>query len=357
MKIIYITPTVQDEGGLSRVFSIKANYLFENEGFDVHFVTLNNNNEPFFNFKPGITITDLKTEGNKFNRVVQYFKSVNAYIQENNPDVVVLCDLGWKGLFFNFFVKLKIPLVYEIHGSLYNESIKRNWFLKKIRLQLRKALVKRFKNVVLLTEESKKEWSIPAEVIPNPPSFSSPEKSKCENKTALVISRHSYEKGIDRLITIWAEIHKEFPDWKLKVIGDGYLKNENLRLLKKNNLEQTVSFIDPLKDVLSEYLNASLYLMTSRCEGYPMVLLEALETGLPIIAYDCPIGPRNFIKDGFNGFLIPEEDKKRYVSDLKKLMNDENLRKQMGKNSNEFSVSKNTDTIMAKWVELFYKLG
>ncbi|HKX86645.1 MAG TPA: glycosyltransferase family 4 protein [Flavobacterium sp.] len=356
MRILYITPTIQDEGGLSRVFSIKANYLYEKEGFEIHFVTLNNDKQPFFDFNPGIRITDLKTGGNKFSRVSQYFKLIASYIKENKPDIIVLCDLGWKGLFFNFFLKVKVPLVYEIHGSLYNEPIKKNWLFKKVRLFIRKTLIKTFSNVVLLTEESKKEWNINCEVIPNPPSFSSEKKSECKNKTALAISRHSYEKGVDRLIEIWAKVHEKFPEWRLKIIGDGYLKNENVSLAKKLNLEQAIIFSEPVKDVLKEYLDCSIYLMTSRNEGYPMVLLEALETGLPIVAYDCPIGPRNFIQNENNGYLIPDGNEKLYIQHLEKLMADESLRIEMGKKASEFSLSKNTDAIMNKWTELFHKL-
>lgn len=356
MKILYITPTIQDEGGLSRVFSIKTNYLFEKEGYEIHFLTLNNDKKPFFTFNNGIKITDLKISGNKFNRILQYFRLVTSYIKEIQPDIIVLCDLGWKGLFFNFFVKTKVPIVYEIHGSLYNEPIKKNWLVKKIRLLIRKVLVRSFKNVVLLTAESKNEWNIPCEIIPNPPSFSSYIKSACETKTALAISRHSYEKGIDRLLEIWAEVHEKFPDWELKIIGDGYLKEENLRLANKLNIHHSVLFLDPVKDVISVYLDSSIYLMTSRNEGYPMVLLEALEMGLPIVAYDCPIGPRNFIQDGSNGYLIPDENKKMYVRKLEELMINQSLRKKMGEKSVTFSLTKNTDTIMGKWVELFRKI-
>lgn len=355
MKILYITPTIQDEGGLSRVFSIKANYLVERAGFDIQFLTLNNEKMPFFSFDPAIKIIDLKTTGGKIKRIQQYYKYINSYIKTINPHCIVLCDLGWKGLFFNFFVKTNIPLIYEIHGSLYNEPIRKNWFLKKFRIAARKILIKQFSNVVLLTEESKKEWNIPCEVIPNPPSFISLEKSDCSNETVLAVSRHSYEKGIDRLIGIWTEVHKKFPNWKLKIIGDGYLKEENLRLVSHLNLQNTVFFSDPVKNILKEYLDASVYLMTSRTEGYPMVLLEALETGLPIIAYDCPIGPRNFVKNGFNGYLIPDGNKEMYIDSLEELLRNESLRKEMGKNSVNFPLSANTESIMNRWITLFHK--
>lgn len=356
MKILYITPTIQDEGGLSRVFSIKTNYLYEKEGYKIHFLTLNNNKKPFFTFNNEIKITDLKISGNKFNRISQYFRWVKFYLKEIQPDIIVLCDLGWKGLFFNFFVKTKVPIVYEIHGSLYNEPIKKNWLVKKIRFLIRKVLVRSFKNVVLLTEDSKKEWNIPCEIIPNPPSFSSNKKSTCETKTALIISRHSYEKGIDRILEIWVDVLENFPDWNLKIIGDGYLKEENVRLANQLKINHSVLFLDPIKDVVNMYLDSSIYLMTSRNEGYPMVLLEALEMGLPIVAYDCPIGPRNFIQDGRNGYLIPDGDKKMFIKSLEKLMLSQSLRKEMGENSVTFSFTKNTDVIMGKWVELFQKI-
>lgn len=356
MKILYITPTIYDEGGVSKVLSLKTNSLIENHNCQIGFLTFNNlNTETFHPFNPSIEKFDIKSLGFKPLKILKYYKKVKSIIKNYKPDVIVLCDFGWKGFFFSKFVKTSIPIVFEIHGSLYNETKNiPNTILKNFRSRLRIRLLKGFKNVVFLSDESRNEWNRAGEVIPNPIKSTSL-VAKLEAHKVIAVARHSYEKGIDKLIDIWYEISKK-TNWKLEIYGDGYLFDFHQSKINELQINDTCKLVKPIKTLQDKYLESSLFLMTSRTEGFPMALLEAMELGLPVVAYDCPIGPRSIIKNQTSGFLIKEDDKEAFVSKVLELIGDFELRKLIGQNSKQEMKKLNTDEIAQKWYNYFNSL-
>lgn len=104
---------------------------------------------------------------------------------------------------------------------------------------------------------------------------------------------------------------------------------------------------------MREYLSSSIYVMTSRYEGLPMVLLEAQALGLPIVSYTCPCGPRDIVSDGVNGYLVPEGREEEFAARLRLLMADEQLRRDMGRAAHEASSRYRMQTVMPQWLELF----
>jgi len=207
MKILYITPTIYDEGGVAKVVSVKSNVLIEAYNCEIGFVTFNTTSTNTFHpFHPTIEKFDVKATGFKPFKILNYYQKVKKILKSFQPDVIVICDFGWKGFFFSKFVKTTIPIVFEIHGSLYNESKKiTNTTLVNYRALLRKRLLSAYKNVVFLSNESQKEWGIPGEIIPN--SIKNTNLvANLQNQKVIAIARHSYETGIDRLINIWANV-------------------------------------------------------------------------------------------------------------------------------------------------------
>lgn len=198
------------------------------------------------------------------------------------------------------------------------------------------------------------EWSLKeGVVIPNPLYCQNHKTSDLTSKTVIAVARQSYEKGLDRLLYIWKLIAEKHTDWKLEIYGS---QNQNLGLeglAKEYNITSSVRFFEPIKNIEEKYLNSSAYVMTSRSEGFPMVLLEAMSFGLPIIAYDCPIGPRSIIANGKNGFLIPEDDAIAFAEKLSLLITNYELRKVMGTEGKAMVNEYNADDIMLKWKSLF----
>jgi glycosyltransferase involved in cell wall biosynthesis len=141
--------------------------------------------------------------------------------------------------------------------------------------------------------------------------------------------------------------------FKLNIFGKGPDKNKLQFLIQDLGLSETVSLKEPVQDIENQYLNSSIIAMTSRYEGLPMALLEGQSAGLPLISYACKCGPKDIIDEGFNGFLIDEGDKEKFAEKLLELIEDDQLRKEMGKNSYNHSKNFSEEVIMQKWIDLF----
>ena len=123
MKILYITPKINNEGGVARVLSVKANYLVENFGFEVHILTQNEGNNPlFFSFNEKIVLHDMILKGNLISFFLQYVKALKKALTTINPDVIIVCDNGLKAYSVPFILKTKTPVIFECHGSKYIEE-------------------------------------------------------------------------------------------------------------------------------------------------------------------------------------------------------------------------------------------
>lgn len=363
MRILFITAQINEDGGVQRVLSVKTNYFIQNFGYKIDIVTLNDGNTNlFFDFNKNIGLYDIKLTGNKFSKLFQYKKQIQNHINQLKPDCIIVCDFGLKGFSIPLLVKTKTPIIFEAHGSKYNESqyYKIN-FISKIthsfKYFYRNFCAKKFDCFVALSKESLAEWSLKdGVVIPNPLYNKNDNVSNLTSKTVIAVARQSYEKGLDRLLYIWKDIAQKHPDWKLEIYGS---QNQTLGLddlVKEYNITSSVSFFEPIKNIEEKYLNSSVYVMTSRSEGFPMVLLEAMSFGLPIIAYDCPIGPRSMIANGKNGFLIPEDDSVAFAEKLSQLIDDYELRKKMGTGGKTMVKEYDVDAIMLKWKSLFTSL-
>jgi len=218
-------------------------------------------------------------------------------------------------------------------------------------------LPKHYDKFILLTEEDKGFWTERpnAAVIPNPLPFNMVECSELKNKRILSVGRISFEKGIDRMLKIWSKVSINYPDWKLTLIGE-VVDQELLSLIKDLKLQDSVEILPPTPLIKAEYLKSSIYVMTSLFEGLPMVLLEAIACGLPIVSYDFKCGPRDVINNDIDGYLVTEGDEATFVEKLSLLISNEELRLKMGAqaklNSQRFSVER----VMEKWNNLFIEL-
>lgn len=221
---------------------------------------------------------------------------------------------------------------------------------------LRKMFYRKLSALVSLTNEdlkNLKELNKNTFVIPNSLSFSIMKQATLKNKKIIALGRISFEKGFDLMLDAFSELCKINNSWILELRGNGSEDEKNKLLVKKHKMEGKVKLLPATNDVISAYMDASIYLMTSRFEGLPMVLLEASECGLPMIAYNCKTGPSEIIQDGENGFLIPCYDKKIMVEKLNMLCNDFELRRRMGEKAKQLAKRFDRDTICKKWIDLF----
>jgi glycosyltransferase involved in cell wall biosynthesis len=160
--------------------------------------------------------------------------------------------------------------------------------------------------------------------------------SSLKKKTILTIGWLINRKGVDLIPDIAEIIFKQHPDWKWKIIGRGEEKKSLVQEIENKKLAANVEIVEPATpDVEKEYLSCSIYAMTSRFECFPMVLLESLSYGVPAIAFDCPTGPGDIIKNGEDGFLIDKENINAMAGALLFLIQHEEKRKLFGSNGRQ----------------------
>lgn len=361
MRILYVTPTINSEGGLERVLSIKTNYFIEKFGYKIDIITQNNGfQNPFYSFNSKINFHDVVLNSNKFSNLLAYKKQIQQHIDKINPDFIVVCDFGLKGFLFPYLFRSKVPIVFEAHGSLFNESqsYNINFFSKKARIfkyKYKKFCSQKFSHFVVLSKQSLQEWPVSSGVIIPNPSVVSNVVSNLESKKVILIARHSYEKGIDFALKIWKKVIEIHPDWTLTIYGKYDSNLTYLKVAKELEIESNVKFYEPVIEIFEKYCESSISIMTSRSEGFPMALIEAMSCGLPVVAFDCPIGPKSIITNEVDGFLIDAFNVDKFADKLTELIENYNLRKQIGSKARENVAQYDVDSVMQKWKVFFEK--
>ena len=176
------------------------------------------------------------------------------------------------------------------------------------------------------------------------------------SKRIIMVGRLDYLKGQDRLLKIWSNLASQNSDWILTFVGNGPCLSELQEKVIKIKLQDRVEFIQSSRNIPELLQSASIFAFTSRAESFGMVILEAFSYGLPVISYDCENGPRDLIKDGYNGFLINDDDSEEFQRKLQLLINSESLRKKMGSNAIKSAEVFSVENIMLEWDKLINKL-
>jgi glycosyltransferase involved in cell wall biosynthesis len=361
MKILYITNGIKGAGGLERVLSVKASYLVEQLGYEVHILTLNHQAAPlFYNFSSKIKLHDIEVSGNSFTYLRLYRKGIVQTIQSVQPDVISVCDDGLKAFFLPLLLP-KIPLLYERHVSKQIAFGANPSWLKKIsvglQLQLMNVLGRYFNKFVVLTQDNLNEWNLPnTVVIPNPLSFYPETQSTLTNKTVIAVGKHTHQKGFDRLLHSWATIVQTQPEWTLEMYGNFDEQHSLQHLAKQLNIENSVRFFEPDPDIATRFLAAAVFAFSSRFEGFGMVLIEAMACGVPCVSYDCPCGPSDIIRSGEDGFLVPNNETEVFTQQLLQLIENHPLRSQMGAQAKINVQRYLPEVVLKQWDELFKSL-
>ena len=198
-----------------------------------------------------------------------------------------------------------------------------------------------------------KSWGCRTVYIPHLTTFKPQKKNRLDTKIILIVGRLTSDKRQLELLKIWNNI-KEKNGWKLRIVGSGEEKKSLYNEIKRFKMEDTVELIEHTPDIQSIYKNASVFVFTSRMEGFGMALLEAMSFGIPCISYDCPSGPRDIIKNGYNGFLIDNGNMEEMRDGIEKIMNfqfDELL--SLGKHAFITAREWNNEEILRKWEKVY----
>lgn len=356
MKLLYITNAINGSGGLERVLSIKASYLANQYGYEVSIVCLNDGDiKPFYIFSDKIKTYSIAVAGNPFQYLLAYKKGIKRIVKELQPDLISVCDDGFKGFFVPKMLRTTIPIIYERHASINlntNNSIKGKIFRSLMQSQL-----KCFSRFVVLTPSNSKEWKANNSIaIPNPLSFEPQLGNPLDQKRVIAVGSHSYNKGYDLLLKAWKEVRVQFPDWQLRIYGKIDAEQQFIKLAEQLDLKDSVHFFEPVIDIKQKFLESSIMILPSRSEGFGMVLIEAMACGVPCVSFNCPSGPADIIRDGEDGFLIRPENIQEMKLKIILLMDSDNLRLEMGKKAKENVKRYHPEIIMSQWDTLFKSL-
>lgn len=379
MKILYCINSLKNPGGMERVLINKANYFVKNYNYDISILTTNQNNQKIFykNINTKIKFYDLginyDLDYNKsfFNRIIPFLKKqyihrekLKKFLYNNKFDVVI--SLGCEETFFLPVIKDGSKKIREVHfNKEYRKILVKSFnksFMYKIKAYFdtwrEEKLINKYDEFVVLTNEDKELWNNKkVRVIPNSLTFKSEKISNLGNKKIISVGRLDGQKGYDLLIKIWKKVIKKSPDWILEIYGEGADRKKLEKQIKENNLENSLSLKGTINNIQDKYLESSIYVMSSRYEGMPMVLLEAMSYGLPVVSFDCKCGPKDIIKNGKSGYLCKSYDVNEMAEKIEKLIMDEESRKKMGVIAKKISLNYSENKIMKKWKKLFEKLG
>lgn len=372
MKIIYCLAGTFNSGGMERIVIRKANWLAAN-GFDIIIVTTEQQGRSsFFSVDSrircvdlGINYSDNPYAGSlvvKYNirrkKQLLHKQRLSELLKQEKPDITI----STYGNEVEFLHKIKdgSKKIVEIHFSrwyrLQSEQPNALYHLaNKYLTWCDRRRISRYDAFVCLTHEDRNFWDNldNVRVISNFIESASVEQTSLAKKQVIAVGRLSYQKGYDRLIRAWALVHQKYSDWQLKIFGSGELHKELLQLVSYLELTEVVQICSPVKDIYAEYHRSALFALSSHYEGMPMVMLEAMRCGLPVISFDCKCGPRDLIEDGVNGFLIEEGNIEQLAAGIMKLIADPELRTKMGMQA-YYTSSKYTEAvIMPQWVQLF----
>jgi glycosyltransferase involved in cell wall biosynthesis len=177
-------------------------------------------------------------------------------------------------------------------------------------------------------------------------------RAELDNKVVVAAGRMGPQKGFDRLLPVWAKLAQEHPDWELKIWGGGKGIGKLRSQAEELGIADSAHVMGFTNKLHEELADSSLYVMSSRKEGFPMVLLEAMSVGLPVVSYDCPTGPRDIIREGVDGYVVPDGDGDALAAAMSRLMGDAEARKAFGAAAVEGAARYDIATIAGRWEEL-----
>lgn len=198
-----------------------------------------------------------------------------------------------------------------------------------------------------------KEWGCNAIYIPHLVTYNAVEKNALDSKTILNVGRLTADKQQSKLIEMWSKITDK-KSWQLWIVGDGEEHDRLQMLIAKLGLEESVKLFPARKNIQNIYRKASFFAFSSRCEGFGMVLLEAMSFGVPCISFDCPSGPRDVIKNDENGYLIKNGDCEKYIETLEMVMSMPEVKLiSMGNQAFNTVCSWDNEKILKQWDAVF----
>ncbi len=334
MKICFLIADISAKGGTERVTSIIANGLTDRK-FEVDIISCKNDPSSFFALNKKIKIHSLRAEKieSGFWRKLTNIKSIWKLANQRKYDAIIAVDV----YLYLYLIPLQITKRSRcIAWEHFNCNICSSKFTNLARMLAAKFADK----IVVLGKQDFESYSRKYKnatnivYIYNPLAFSKIANKNISNHRVVAAGRLAEQKGFDLLIDAWNIVEKKDAnsDWILDIYGTGKLEAQLNNQITEYGLKRV--YLRGYADNIDiEYLNSSIFVLSSRFEGFVLVLIEALACGLPCVSFDCPMGPREIVVDGVNGYLVENGNVEQMADRLLRLMQDEELRKKFSANA------------------------
>ena len=378
MNLLYCIPHLYNSGGMERVLTQKVNWLAAHTDYTITIVTT----EPtptgtpkcYFPLSEKVQVVELNIDFNAdytkpllpkycahMRRMRAYKRALTEYIVQHGIELCI--SLGGKEIAFlrhlpcrtiaemHFAMDQRRQLIEANHKSLF-------WSLVgEVRTRQLVQAVKPLERLVVLTEADKAAWEkagcTNVTVIPNPCSLDGQKVSikSAKSKTILAVGRLHEQKGFDLLLQAWKPIEKTYSDWSLRIVGEGPKRAELEAQIESQGLKRVV-LAGATNNVLDEYEAASIFVLSSRYEGLPLALIEAMWSGLPCIAFDCPQGPAELLAEN-RGWLVPDGDIAELTAQIAYALSHPEEALKCAQKAQSFAQTTYSEAaIMPQWVQL-----
>lgn len=374
MKLVYCHCSLFNPGGMERVLLNKVRWLAA-AGHEIIVVTTDQQDRPtFYDFPTEVRLIDLGINYSLDNFEPLY-KRIPSYLRKRRmhrrkltellmrecPDITI--SLYPSESSFIPEIKDGSKKILELHFNRYfrlqygRKGL--TGLIDRYRSRKDERIARKFDSFVVLTEEDKAYWgNMPnISVIPNA-ALPMPLKSDCTAKRVIAVGRLDYQKGFDRLINVWELVKKNSASegWRLDIFGQGEWLDMLEEMIQSKGLSDSTKINVPTDEIAKEYAVSSILAMTSHYEGFPMVMIEAMSAGLPVVTFDYKCGPRDIISDGIDGLIVPDGDLNAFADTLLQLMTDNERRRKIGRAATKVIDRYAEDTIMLQWTSLFEKI-
>jgi len=376
-KIVYVVGGLLSPTGMGSILSNKINWLAENTDYELHMVLTEKAGHPWcyeinpkvkwvnfdINFDELDSMPFAKKIFHYYFKQRKYKKYFKDYLMFVKPDITISTIRREINFITNF--KDGSKKIGEIHFVRdYYRNFQKPYLPKHVNAFISKAwmnsLIKQLKKLerfVVLTEEDSHNWPElnNMTVIPNFITEYHGNIAPLESRNVIAVGRYSPEKGFDLLMDAWKIVIKKHPDWKLNIFGTGdYINFQNLAEAK--GISQSFTCHPPTSSIYEEYYKSSIFVLSSRHEGFGLVILEAMSVGLPVVAFACPSGPKALISNYLDGILVENGNIDEFAEKICYLIEKPDVRKEMGLNAINKAHNYPKDKIMQKWVDLFENL-
>lgn len=347
-------------GGAERVMSVMANY-WAAKGWKITLLTFDDGKIPPFydldchvhHIRLGIARESQSLLVGIWNNLKR-IQVLRAAIAESNPDAVISFIDKVNVITLLAKLGLNIPVVVSERTDPKMSIAGTAWE------RLREWTYPGAERIVVQSKGAQDYFSPKLQariyIIPNPVLL--PEIGVSTTKGALIkpsliaMGRFSEEKCFNLLLKAFAKLQNSHPQWTLTILGEGGLRTELEALRDQLGLSNRVHLPGRVKNIYEFLKQADIFVMSSRFEGFPNALCEAMACGLPVISTDCPSGPREIIRDGVDGILVKNQDVDALAAAMKRLMSDEAERQRLASRAKDVTDRFSLDKVMGMWENL-----